>query len=352
MHQRAVSDATNAGHAPSDDLRNDLVAIGEVAARDFVRGTKRLREHIGPMALGLAEAKRRYPRTSEFGAWLSSSSYADLNRTDRAALINLGQHWESDNLAARIAEVSSSSPEVLWSRLRPDATSEDLNSGEQDDGDEAGDSEFYGSARIARGNEAWDTIDPRLVKSLVEAFPGLKDRMVWEPAAGCGMMCDQLEAAGVGLCAATDIEPRRDDIAQLDLLTTTEMVAGASAIISNPPWGRLAAPFVRHALKLAEAGHAMVAMLLPLPWIAGRKVADLTGSVFFDALVVPRYRARWMTAAEEAKMEGGPSSPKMNHVWVVWDFARDPNLLPGIRFVDAPPEDAAADDEEIEERAE
>jgi hypothetical protein len=160
---------------------------------------------------------------------------------------------------------------------------------------------------------------------------------VWEPAAGCGTMVDQLRAADVNVIAATDIEPRREDIAQLDLLTTTEMPAGTNASISNPPWGRLAAPFVRHVLKLAEQRKAIVAMLLPLPWIAGRKIADLTGSPGFEALVVPRYRARWMTEHEEAELEDGPSSPKMNHIWLVWDFTRDPNLLPAIMFVDAPP---------------
>ena len=41
----------------------------------------------------------------------------------------------------------------------------------------------------------------------------------------------------------------------------------------------------------------------------------------------------------------------MNHVWLVWDFARDPNLLPTIKFVDAPPDDPAVEDEEIEEVA-
>lgn len=353
MHQRAASDETAkvGARPPSDELLNDLVAIGEAAARDFMRGTKKLREHIEPMALGLAEAKRRYPRTSEFGVWLSSSGYADLNRTDRAALINLGQHWESDNLAERIAEISSSSPEVLWSLLRPDATSESLNS-DEDEND--GGSEFYGSERITRSNEAWDTIDPRLVKSLVEAIPGLKDRMVWEPAAGCGLMVDQLIEADVTVYAATDIEPRRDDIFQTDLLTATEMIPGTTAIVTNPPWGRLAAPFVRHALQLAQARNAMVAMLLPLPWIAGRRISDMTNSPNFDVLIVPRYRARWMTPEEEAELEAAmaadgktwTAAPKMNHVWLVWDFARDPNLLPGIRFVDAPPDDVTAEDDE------
>jgi hypothetical protein len=335
-------------HHPLAELANDLVAIGEAAALDFVRDSKKLKEHIEPMALGLAEAKRRYPKTNYFGEWLKASPYAELSHQDRAALIKLGQNW-SDELATRLIELDSYSPELIARKL---LTYDNCNSDNDEEDEDEGDSEFYGSPRITRSNEAWDTIDPRLVKSLVEAIPGLKSRMVWEPAAGCGMMCDQLEAAGVKVSAATDIAPRREDIAQFDLLTETAMPPGADAIVTNPPWGRLAAPFVRHALKLAELRKAMVAMLLPLPWITGRKIADMTGSPSFEALVVPRYRARWMTEEEEAELEDGPSSPKMNHVWLVWDFARDPNLLSVIRFVDAPPDDAVVDDDDdIEEAA-
>lgn len=337
------------------ELQNDLIAVGESAARDFVRGTKKLKEQIEPMALGLAEAKRRYPAFIAFGAWVKSSAYAEIGHQDRAALIKLGENWD-DELAARVAELDSYSPQLIARAIYYNSKTDVEEKNDDDSG-----SEFYGSERITRTNEAWDTIDPRLVKSLVETIPALKSRMVWEPAAGCGLMLDQLQAAGVKVYAATDIEPRRDDIARLDLLTATEMIPGVDAIITNPPWGRLASAFVRKTLELAEQRAAVAAMLLPLPWIAGRKIADMTGSPSFDVLIVPRYRARWMTPEEEAELAAAMAAdgktwspaPKMNHVWLVWDFARDQNLLPGIRFVDAPPEDAAVDDDdEIEEAAE
>ena len=174
------------------ELANDLVAVGEAAALDFTRGTKRLREHIEPMALGLAEARKRYPSDPLFGAWLRSSHYAEVNKDDRAALIKLGENWDED-LAARFAELDSYSPRLIARELLSHNEKED---GDDEDDDDNG-SEFYGSPRIERSNEAWDTIDPRLVKSLIEAIPNLKDRMVWEPSAGCGMMLDQLEAASV-----------------------------------------------------------------------------------------------------------------------------------------------------------
>jgi hypothetical protein len=318
------------------ELNNDLVTIGEHAATAFSRSTRRLKEHIEPMARGLAEAKRRYPKTTDFSAWLKTSPYGEIGKDDRAALIKLGKNW-NDDLAARFALLDSYSPELI-----ADALFRSDDPKEEDDGD----SGLYGSERIARTNEAWDTIDSRLVKSLAQAVPALKERMVWEPCAGRGLMVDQLEEAGIRVYGATDIEPRRDDIYRLDLLETRAILAGCNAIVTNPPWGKLAAPVVRHALSLAEQSGALVCMLLPLPWIAGRKIADLTGSTGFDALIVPRYRARWMTPEEEAELEDGPSAPKMNHVWLVWNFARNPDLAPRIDFVDAPADDATEDDEE------
>ena len=331
------------------EMANDLISVGEDAARAFARGTKKLKDHIAPMALGLAEARRRYPSDSKFGEWLKTSSYVELGRNDRAALIKLGEKWDED-IAARLAELDSYSPELIAKKL----LSDNLKDDDGDDDDDEDDGSGLYKDRISRTNEAWDTIDPRLASSLVEMLPALKDRMVWEPAAGCGMLLDQLESQGVKVFAATDIEPRRDDIHPHDLLEAVEMVTGCTAIVTNPPWGRLAAPFVRHCLQLARPAGAIVCMLLPLPWITGRKVADLTGDPAFDAIIVPRYRARWMTPEEEAELEAAmaadgkkwSAAPKMNHVWLVWDFGRGAGLAPRIDFVDAPVDAPDEDDDE------
>ena len=116
-------------------------------------------------------------------------------------------------MAARITELylSAASPErdlggICYPNLGK-TDEDDIDDEGEDDG-----SSLY-KDRISRTNVTWDTIDPRLASSLVEMLPALKDRMVWEPAAGCGMLLDQLESQGnqAGF-AATDIEPRRDDI--------------------------------------------------------------------------------------------------------------------------------------------
>lgn len=315
-----------------DTLPNDLVAVGETAVRAWMRGTRKLRAYIEPMALGLAEARKRYPGDTEFGVWLKGSAYADVGKNDRLALINLGENW-SDELVARIAEIPSSSARMIWEALSQSGKADDDKKNDNDNADDD-DSGFYGAPRIHRSNEAWDTIDPRLVQSLVAAVPSLKKRMVWEPAAGNGTMVDQLNASGVRVHAATDVAPRRADIAEQDLFDCNDMPEGTAVIISNPPWGRLAAPFVRHALALAQKRKAVVAMLLPLPWIAGRGIADMTGCSSLELILVPRYRARWMTEDEEAALKDGPSSPKMNHIWIVWDFDRDTSRRSAIKFID------------------
>ena len=326
------------------EMANDLITVGEGAARAFVSGARRLKEHIEPMAHGLAEAKRRYPALVAFGEWVKGSAYADINKDDRAALVKLGENW-NDDLAARFAELDSYSPILIARELFSNSSKTDED---DDDGDDEDDGSGLYKDRISRTNEAWDTIDPRLASSLVEMLPALKDRMVWEPAAGCGMLVDQLESQGVKVFAATDIEPRRDDIHRHDLLEAVEMVTGCTAIVTNPPWGRLAAPFVRRCLALAAPAGAIVCMLLPLPWITGRKVADLTGDPAFDAIIVPRYRARWMTPEEEAELDKGAQAPKMNHVWCIWDFARGKGLAPRIDFVDAPVDVPDDDEQQLE----
>lgn len=181
---------------------------------------------------------------------------------------------------------------------------------------------FYGAPRRQRANETWDTVDPRLVAALLHACPGLLHKRIWEPAAGSGLMAGQLRALGCDVHIVSDIAPRGRGVIQQDFLKATAITKPTDALVTNPPWGRLAAPFVRHALALAKPAKATVAMLLPLPWLTAAGVADLTGNGYLEAVVVPRFRARWMTAAEEATLKNGPASPKMNHVWLVWNFSR------------------------------
>src|SRR4051812_15446492 len=83
----------------------------------------------------------------------------------------------------------------------------------------------------------------------VEQFDG----PVWEPACGDDHMVDALRAGGLTV-QGTDIA------SGVNFLRTNDFPC--KNIITNPPFS-LAEPFVRHALKLAEANQGKVAMLLP-----------------------------------------------------------------------------------------
>jgi hypothetical protein len=69
-----------------DDER--LIRDGEAAVAHYTKS----RDEILPMARGLLAAKRKYPATQDFGTWLADSPYNQPGHTDRAALINLGEH--------------------------------------------------------------------------------------------------------------------------------------------------------------------------------------------------------------------------------------------------------------------
>jgi hypothetical protein len=57
-----------------------------------------------PMARGLLAAKRKYPATQDFGDWLLTSSYREIEDNERAALIKIGKH---DDFAAKFVRTTS-----------------------------------------------------------------------------------------------------------------------------------------------------------------------------------------------------------------------------------------------------
>lgn len=85
-----------------DDER--LIREGEAAAR-FRK----------PMALGLLAAKRKYEATRDFGEWLRGSPYGQLNRTDRAALIKIGEH--EARAATFLPTTDLISPRLIWEAM-------------------------------------------------------------------------------------------------------------------------------------------------------------------------------------------------------------------------------------------
>lgn len=97
-----------------DDER--LIREGEAAVDLYNKDLKNARARIMPMARGLLAAKRKYPATQDFGDWLQTSSYREVERNDRAALIKIG---ENDEFAAKFVRTTSLiSPELIWEAVR------------------------------------------------------------------------------------------------------------------------------------------------------------------------------------------------------------------------------------------
>jgi hypothetical protein len=114
---------------PLDDER--LIREGEAAASAYNKNINTARSRIMPMARGLLAAKRKYPATQDFGAWLQTSSYRDIEKDDRAALIKIGEH---DDFAAEFVRTTNLiSPRTIWNAIQEllQPTSHDANSDEE-----------------------------------------------------------------------------------------------------------------------------------------------------------------------------------------------------------------------------
>jgi hypothetical protein len=108
-----------------DDER--LIREGEAAVDLYNKDVKNARTRIMPMARGLVAAKRKYPATQDFGDWLLTSPYREIEKDERAALIKIGAN---DTFAEKFMRTTILvSPRTIWDaieELMP--TSHDENS--------------------------------------------------------------------------------------------------------------------------------------------------------------------------------------------------------------------------------
>jgi hypothetical protein len=111
------NDTLDEGESASRLLDDDrLIAEGEAAVERF----KKSRDQILPMARGLAAAKRKYPATREFGAWLKGSPYSTIGEHDRGDLINIGKQLDEreDVVVEFLARIKLVSPQLIWKELQ------------------------------------------------------------------------------------------------------------------------------------------------------------------------------------------------------------------------------------------
>jgi hypothetical protein len=99
--------------------------------------------------------------------------------------------------------------------------------------------------------------------------------------------------------------------AQFDFLQMTKLPA--ADIASNPPYGKLAEPIIRHALELTKPARGRVAMLLPMAFDCAKGRVDLWNPPFKRKLVMLD-RIRWANLEHTA-------SPSSNHAWYIWSWS-------------------------------
>jgi hypothetical protein len=127
------------------------------------------------------------------------------------------------------------------------------------------------AARIGNGRDplnahphGFHRTPPRAVRALltVERFEGV----IWQPACGDGAISHELEAAGYEVIS-TDLVDRGYGRGGHDFLA--DHTTAACHIVTNPPFGRMSAKFVEHALtRISPDG--TICMLLPVRWEAAQ----------------------------------------------------------------------------------
>lgn len=143
-----------------------------------------------------------------------------------------------------------------------------------------------------------------------ESFPPL----VWEPAAGVGLMAAVLRAEG-----HTVIESDREHIptrtrpidATADFLLMDAPLGGARCVITNPPFSKLT-DFMRHCMRLDLDKWAL---LIPLPALSGWNRFVECYRVHPPQIVhVFSRRIPFRRRGYEGKL-----APLGMHAWAVWD---------------------------------
>jgi hypothetical protein len=149
---------------------------------------------------------------------------------------------------------------------------------------------------------------PEVTRALLKTLDLSRWGKIWEPCAGDAAMVDELWRQGIPEVVASDIHPRRDDIAKADFLDSVSMPPDCDAIITNPPFGSIAPKIIRHAFEIGAKRMAL--MLKATFWHAKNRRS------LFNAhrplYIMP------LTWRPDFKNLGRPT---MEAMWCVWDKA-------------------------------
>lgn len=152
---------------------------------------------------------------------------------------------------------------------------------------------------------------PAVTRALyLEHRESLEGATVWEPCAGDGAMVDELKRLGCRNVLASDINPRRDNIARLDILDVNEGNAPrCDAVITNPPFF-LAPTIIEKVMGFGAKRPRFFALVLKATFWHARSRYKL----FEQYPPTDIHPLLWRP---DFKSLG---SPTMDIIWCVWDM--------------------------------
>ena len=177
----------------------------------------------------LAKARAQHESNQAFGQWASEHIPA-INHSDRAALINLGQHWETGALGF-VEQSESVSPQLLWRDFRAVFIEYE---------DDVGPPLCPGN-----GNDCVQTPDDLADRIVKRFLPQIKPSdTILEPCRGNGAFIRAFAKHGlinVDWCEINDGRDFLDYDKEVDW------------IITNPPWSKIR-EFLQHSYRIATNG--------------------------------------------------------------------------------------------------
>ena len=158
-------------------------------------------------------------------------------------------------------------------------------------------------------NDLYET-PPWCTEAALSVLPRLRGK-IWEPSCGNGKISKVLLAAKYCV-VSTDIEHYGFGWGGMDFFEQKEMLDGTRHIFTNPPFGALAEPYMRHALSLTKPVKGTVTLFLRNEFDCGKRRHDLFSKPPFKTKIVLTKRPMWI--------EGTKGSPRHNYAWFHFDW--------------------------------
>lgn len=168
-----------------------------------------------------------------------------------------------------------------------------------------------------RPNDAWMTIDPRVIPALLLHFRPAPKGVIWEPACGTGRMVKALRDRGFKVWATDIVAYDGFEADQLaDFRGRLYPPRDTAAIITNPP-NTQNIEFAKKAIELMEPVRGMVALYQRHEWDTTKESAAIFDHPAYAYKITCRFRPRWI----EPKPGEKASSPFHRWSWFVFDWA-------------------------------